>query len=174
MAIDDPDHKPATRQVKVKPEDLLVSRLNALERLADHVRFLEDVYLPQVIKDQKSMGEITGRVNEISSSIGRIDDKASNAASLVSDFDTRMQLQIERWNNQLNGIVEDQTVIKSAFKDIKDFITGQQELIEDRKIILNRSQQVGRLLVRVLVMALAGAGGLSVFMELLKLWLGVK
>lgn len=174
MSVDEPEHKPVTRQVRVKPEDLLASRLAALERLGDHVRFLEDVYFPQIVKDQKAIGEVTGRVNEISLSMKRIDEKASNATSMVNDFDTRMQLQIERWNTQLNGIVEDQTLIKSAFKDIKDFITGQQEVIEDRKIILNRSQQAARLMVRILIMALAGAGGLSVFMELLKLWLGVK
>lgn len=165
--------KPDTRPLEVA-DSYLESRLRVLEDKANTETFKDNVYYPNIIKSEREIGEIVGRLTEMSSTLEKTTRKADNAVSLVNDHDTRMGVQFTAFENRIEDNTRNVREMRGQFDEIVTYIRSQQEAEKDRQLVVQRGQRFFYIAVRIIVIVFAGLGGLQSLDQLLKIILGAN
>jgi hypothetical protein len=163
--------KPDTRPLDTL-DSYLEGRLRALEEKANIETFKDNVYYPNIIKSEREIGEIVGRLTEMSSTLEKTTRKADSAVTMVNDHDTRMGVQFTAFENRIEDNTRKVSEMSSQFDQIITYIRGQQEAEKDRQVIMQRGQRVFTLAARIIFAIFAGLGGLQAFDQILKVILG--
>jgi hypothetical protein len=164
--------KPDTHPVEI-PESYTEARLRALEEKFNTERFKDDTYYPNLIKSEREIGEIIGRLDEISKNALTTARKADNAVTVVNDHDGRLGTQFAAYDNRIESMNRKMVEMGSQFDEIIRFIRNMQEAEKDRKVIVERGRWAFNLFGRIALVMAAG-GGINIVIEILKIILGGK
>ena len=111
--------KPDTQPIEPPSESYFEARLKALEDKIHTERFKDDIYYPNLIKAEREIGEVIGRLVEMSSTLEKTTRKADNAVALVNDHDTRMGVQFTAFENRIEANTRKVTEMSSQFDQIR-------------------------------------------------------
>jgi hypothetical protein len=164
--------KPDTKPIEPSVETYFEARLKMLEDRAATERFKEDTYYPNLIKSERELGELFGRLDEFSKMLTTTTRKVDNAVVVVNDHDSRMGTQFTAFENRIEAVTRKMTEVGSQFDQIITYIRDQQEAEKDRQVIMQRGQRVFTLAARIIFAIFAGLGGLQAFDQILKVILG--
>lgn len=165
--------KPDTRPLEA-PDPYLEGRLRALEDKANIESFKDNVYYPNLIKSEREIGEMIGRLTEMSSTLEKTTRKADNAVSLVNDHDTRMGVQFTTFENRIEDNTRNVREMRGQFDEIVTYIRTQQEADKDRQLVMQRGQRVVYIAGRIIILLFAGTGGLTILDQIIKTILGAN
>lgn len=164
-------NKPDTHPLEL-PDNYTESRIRTLEDKVNTERFKDDIYYPNLIKSEREIGEIIGRLDEVSKSLANTTRKVDSAVTMVNDHESRIGVQFTAFDNRIETITRKVVEMGSQFDQIVAYIRTEQEAEKDRQLIMQRGQRVVTIVGRVILLVLAGYGGLQSLDQFIKIVLG--